>query len=105
MITWALALMGRPPASILRARRARGALRLAGLRLAGGVEQQVVGHDHVGVGADAQAARVDLARAQRVELVGQDRRIDDDAVADDAALAGIEDPRRDEVELEDLTVA
>ena len=57
------------------------------------VEQQVVGHDHVRVGADPQAARVDPARAQRVELVGQDARVDDDAVADDAALARIEDAR------------
>ena len=83
----------------------RADLQLAELRLAGGVEQQVVGHDHVRVGRDPQAAGVDLARAQRVELVGQHARVDDDPVADDAALAGIEDPRRDQVELEDLAVA
>ena len=34
----------------------------------GRVEQQVVGHDQVRVGRDAQAADVDAARAQRVEL-------------------------------------
>ena len=43
-------------------------LQAAELGLAGRVEQQVVGHDQVGVGGDAQAADVDAAGAQRVEL-------------------------------------
>ena len=34
-----------------------------------------------------------------------DLRVDDDAVADHAQLAGVEDPRRDQVELVDLVVA
>ena len=79
---------------------ARGAdLELAQAGLAGLVEQQVVGHDQVAVGRDLQPAGVDAAGAQRVELVDQDLRVDDDAVADHAALARVEDPRRDEVEL------
>jgi hypothetical protein len=68
-------------------------------RLAGVVEQQVVGHDQVAVGRHPQAAGVDARGAQRDQLVDQDLRVDDDAVADDAALAGVEDPRRHEVEL------
>ena len=46
-----------------------------------------------------RAAGVDAPQAQRVELVDQHARIDDDAVTDDAALARVEDARRDEVEL------
>ena len=47
----------------------RGAdLQAAELGLAGRVEQQVVGHDQVRVGRDAQAAHVHAPRAQRVEL-------------------------------------
>jgi hypothetical protein len=65
----------------------------------------VVGHDQVRVGADAQAAHVDAARLEPVDLAGQDLRVDDDAVADDAALAGIEDPRRDQVQGELLALA
>ena len=39
------------------------------------------------------------------ELLDQHLRVDDDAVADDAALAGVEDPGRDEVELPLVAVA
>ena len=69
------------------------------LRLARVVEQHVVGHDQVRVGADPQAREVDALRAQLVQLAGQHLRVDHDAVADRAQLAGIEDPGRDQVEL------
>ena len=79
---------------------ARGAdLQAPELRLAGGVEQQVVGHDQVRVGGDAQAADVHAPRAQRVELVDQHLRVDHHAVADHAALARIQDARGDQVQL------
>ncbi len=43
----------------------RADLQLAQFGLAGRVQQQVVGHDQVGVGGDPQAAGVDPPRAQR----------------------------------------
>ena len=48
---------------------------------------------------------VDAAPAQALELLDQHRRVDHDAVADHAGPPGIEDPRRDQVELELLAVA
>ena len=78
---------------------------LAQLRLARAVEQHVVGHDQVRVGRDLQAADVDAAALQPLDLVEQHLRVDHDAVADRAGLAGIEDPGRDQVELELLAVA
>ena len=63
-------------------------LELAELELARRVEQHVVGHDQVGVGRDAQAAHVDAAVAQLLDLAGEHGRVDDDAVADRADLAG-----------------
>ena len=78
----------------------RGAdLQLPELRLARVVEQHVVRHDQVRVGADPQAGEVDPLRAQVVELVGEHLRVDHDAVADRAVLARVEDPGRDQVEL------
>ena len=74
-------------------------LQLAELRLARVVEQHVVRHDQVRVGADPQPGEVDALGPQVVELVGEDLRVDHDAVADRARLAGVEDPRRDQVEL------
>ena len=53
----------------------------------------------------SQAADVDAAPAQAVELADQHLGVDDDAVADHAGLARVEDPRRDQVELERLAVA
>ena len=44
-------------------------------------------------------------RAQAVDLLAEHLRVDDDAVADHAQLAGVEDPRRDQVELERLAAA
>jgi hypothetical protein len=67
-------------------------LQLAEPRLARVVEQHVVRHDQVRVGADPQAREVDALGAQVVDLAGEDLRVDDDAVADRARLAGIEDP-------------
>ena len=84
---------------------ARGAdLQAAELGLAGGVQQQVVGHDQVRVGRDAQPADVHAPGAQGVELLDQHLRVDHHAVADHAALARVEDPRRDQVELPLLAV-
>jgi hypothetical protein len=78
---------------------ARGAdLQLAQARLARLVEQHVVGHDQVRVGADPQAGEVDALGPQPVQLASQHLRVDDHAVADGAQPAGIEDPRRDQVE-------
>ena len=68
-------------------------------RLPGRVQQHVVGHDQVGVGGHPQPAHVHAPRAQRVELVDQHPRVDHHAVADHAALAGIQDPRGDQVQL------
>ena len=78
---------------------------LAQLQLAGGVEQHVVGHDQVRVGRDLQVADVDAAPAQAVDLLEQDLRVEDDAVADHADLVGMEDARGDQVELELLAAA
>jgi hypothetical protein len=79
---------------------ARGAdLQLAQARLARVVEQHVVRHDQVRVGADPQAGEVDPLRAQVVQLAREDLRVDHDAVADRALQAGVEDPARDQVEL------
>ena len=80
-------------------------LELAELRLAGGVEEHVVGHDQVRVRGDPQRADVDPAAAEPVELLDQHVRVDDDAVADRAGEPRMEDPRRDQVELELLAVA
>ncbi len=83
----------------------RADLELAEPCLAALVEQQVVGHDQVRVGRDPQPARRDPAPAQPLELLEQHARVDHDAVADHRELAGVEDPGRDEVELEHLVVA
>jgi hypothetical protein len=80
-------------------------LLLAELDLAGRVEQQVVRHDQVRVGADLQAAHVDPAGLEAVDLAGEHLRVDDDAVADDAALALVEDAAGDQVQGELLAVA
>ena len=77
----------------------RADLAAAEFRLAGRVQQQVVGHDQVGVRGDPQAAHVDAPRAQAVELLDQDLRVDHHAVADHAALARVEDPGGDQVQL------
>ena len=55
--------------------------------LAGAVEQHVVGHDQVRVGRDLQAADVDAAPLQALDLAEQHPRVDHHAVADRAQLA------------------
>ncbi len=77
----------------------RADLELAQLRLTRVVEQRVVGHDQVGIGADAQAREVDALGPQVVEFARQHLRVDHHAVADRAQPAGVEDPGRDQVEL------
>src|SRR5581483_3709929 len=52
-----------------------------------------------------QPADVDALGAQAVELLDQHARVDHHAVADHAALAGVEDPGRDQVELPLLLAA
>src|SRR5437764_295481 len=84
------------PRGLVRIARADAALggpdlELAELRLPGRVEHHVVGHDQVGVGGDPQPADVDPAAAQPLELADQYARVHDDAVADHAGLAGIQD--------------
>ena len=84
----------------------RGADRvLPQFRLAGGVEQHVVGHDQVRVGRDPQVADADARPFQAVDLTQQHPRVDDHAVADHAGLLRVQDPGGDQVELELLTVA
>ncbi len=65
----------------------------------------MVGHDHVRVGGDPQVRDRHAATLQRFDLVGEDLRIDDDAVADRAERPVVKDPRGDEVKLELLVVA
>ena len=69
------------------------------------VEQHVVRHDQVRRARDAQAVDRDPALLQGVELAAQHPGVDDGPVADDAELARVEDPRRDQVQLERLAVA
>ena len=83
----------------------RADLELSELGFAGVIEHQVVRHDQVRVGADAQVAHVHAALAQTVDLRRQDRGVDNDAVADDAGRLGVEDPGGDQVELEGLLAA
>ena len=80
-------------------------LELAELDLARLVQEHVIRHDQVRVCGDPQAARVDVASAQLIQLIGQHFRVDHDAVANHAELPGVQDPRRHQVELPRLTVA
>ena len=81
---------------------ARGRAELAGAALAllELVEQDVVRHHEVRPVADEQVLAVEAARRQAVELADERRRIDDHAVAEQVPGAGVEDARRDQVELE-----
>ena len=69
------------------------------------VEGDVVRHDHVRAAADPDAADVDAARREHVELVDQGDRVDHDAVADDRGDVRVEHARRRQAELEDLVAA
>ena len=63
------------------------------------VELAVVRQDDVRLVADQQpAVDVDAERAELVDLLEQRLRIDDDAVADDAGDAGMQDAGRDQVQ-------
>ena len=68
------------------------------------VQLLVVRHDQVGVPADHQAAGVDAPGRQGVELLEQDRRVDDDTVADDRRDVVVEDAARHQLECEGLAV-
>ena len=83
----------------------RADLRAAEARLVRPVEGDVVRHDHVRAAADPDAADVDAARREHVELVDQRDRVDDDAVADDRRDVRVEHAGRREPELEDLVAA
>ena len=65
----------------------------------------MVGHDQMRIGRDLEAGGVDAAAPEPVELADQDARIDHDAVSDRARLARIEDPGRDQMELELVALA
>ena len=64
-----------------------------------GVEQPVVRENEIGTVTDEQIT-VDgnAARLEVVNFFEQSQRVDDDAVADDVELAGIEDAGGDEME-------
>ena len=64
------------------------------------VEQHVVRHDEVGPVADEQVLAVESGRGKAVELGDERRGVDDHAVAEQVAGAGVEDARRDQVQLE-----
>ena len=83
----------------------RADLELPELRLARRVEHHVVRHDQVRVGRDLESRRVDAPAPQTLELADQNAGVDHDAVADRACLARVEDPRRDQVELELVALA
>ena len=69
------------------------------------VELAVVRQDDVRLLADQQpAVDVDAQPRQLVDLLEQRLRIDDDAVADDAGHAGMQDARRNQVQDELLPV-
>jgi hypothetical protein len=59
----------------------------------------------VRVGREPQVGDADAGPFEPVDLAEQHPRVDDDPVADHARLVAVEDPRRDQVELELLTVA
>ena len=68
------------------------------------VQLLVVRHDQVGVAADHQPARVDALGRQAVELLEEDGRVHDDAVADDRRDVVVEDAARHQLQSEGLAV-
>src|SRR5262249_47297727 len=60
--------------------------------------------DQVRVGRDLQVADVDLTLFQPVDLLEQYLRVEHHPVADRAGQSLVEDPRRDQVEFEDVPV-
>ena len=72
---------------------------LAELRLGGAVERRVVGHDQVRVLRDEEVAvERDTSLHERLHLLDKRPRVHDDAAADDAAAAGVEDAGGDRVQ-------
>ena len=85
------------PHGLVRVGRPDAALRrpdpeLAEAALAGAVDRDVPRHDHVRVARQVDALRRDAARLEVVQLLDEDRRVDDAARADHAFLAP-QDPR------------
>ena len=64
----------------------------------------MVRHDQVRVARQLELADVDVARLEHVELGEEHLRVDDDAVADHRDDGGVQDPARDELELEHVAV-
>jgi hypothetical protein len=64
------------------------------------VERPVVRQDHVGGIRDVEAVDADAGGREAVQLLDERDRIHHGAAADDALLAGAEDPRRDQLENE-----
>ena len=74
-------------------------LALAAHALLRHIEQLVIGDDGVGGLGDPEAGTdLDAGGFQHLDLLAQDERIDDDAVADDALRAGVENAGGDEVQ-------
>ena len=89
-----LVLVGRADAA-----RRRADLLLAAAGLAQQVEVAVIRQDQVRLVADRQAvAHLDAVLRQRLDLLEQRLRIDDDAVADHAADAVVQDAGRQQVQ-------
>src|SRR5262249_60395250 len=82
----------------------RPELVLAQVTLRHAVELLVVRHDQVRVAGRGQPAGVDALGLEHVELFDKDRRLDDDAVADDGRHVVVQDPAGDELQREDLAV-
>ena len=83
------------------AARSRADPALAAPRFAEEIEVAVIRQDQVRLVADDEpVADVDAGLCQLVDLGKQRRRIDDDAVADDAGDAGVQDARRQQAEHE-----
>src|SRR6266478_2854086 len=59
------------------------------------VEERVVAHDHVSALADDEVLGLDATLSQLGDLLEEDDRDDDDAVADDAGAVRVEDAARD----------
>ena len=75
-------------------------LRLAPFTLFELVDQDVVRHDQVRPVGDEQVAALEAGGDQAVQLVDQGRRVDHHPVAQQVAGRRVEDPRRDQVQLE-----
>src|SRR5262249_41207209 len=89
----------RPDAALGRAE-----LVLPEVALGHAVELLVVRHDQVRVARHAQPSGVEALALEHVELFDEHRGVDDDAVADHGRHVVVEDPARDELEREHVTV-